>query len=163
MSYEQIADILDVTPAGARQLLHRARHRVAAGHRERFTPDPETHGRLLESFLEAFTSGDLDGLRNLLSAYAVAYADGGGKARAIARPVVGADAIVRAMAPLVARTSGADVRSVEANGGPATLLRVGDQDELLTIGVHDGKISAVFGVLNPDKLRYVFAQLAAGT
>lgn len=52
------------------------------------------------------------------------------------------------------------MRIVEANGLPAALLRIGGQDELLTIDVQEGRIQQVYGILNPDKLRYAFAQLA---
>src|SRR5690606_23730254 len=80
-------------PAG-RQLLRRARERVAATGR-RFPPDQADHERLFERFLRAFTTGDVDGLRDLLAADAVAYTDGGGKVRAALRPVTGAEAVAR--------------------------------------------------------------------
>jgi RNA polymerase sigma-70 factor (ECF subfamily) len=46
----------------------------------------------------------------------------------------------------------AGVRTVEANGGPAAVFSLGGQPQLMAIEVRDGKIAAIFGVLNPDKL-----------
>lgn len=158
--YDQIADILDVTPAGARQLLHRARERVVVD-RERYPADAEDHARLFASFVQAFADGDLDTLRELLAADAVAYNDGGGKAVAAPHPVVGADDIVSFVEALLGRLRVGDIRFVEANGLPAALLRVGDQRELLAVDVRDGKVRAVFGVLNPDKLRHTLARVDA--
>jgi RNA polymerase sigma-70 factor, ECF subfamily len=157
--YARVAELLDVTPEGARQLLRRARARVGDG-RVRFASDAQAHRRLLDSFLHVLTSGELDGLSDLLATDAIAYSDGGGKANAAVRPVAGSGRIESFLATLLRRVTVEDVRIVEANGLPAALLRIGGQDELLTIDVQEGRIQRVYGILNPDKLRYAFAQLA---
>lgn len=157
--YEQVAAVLDVTEPGARQLLRRARERIG-GDTRRFPPDADEHERLFERFLRAFTTGDLDELRDVLAADAVAYSDGGGKVRAARRPIRGADAIVRFAADLHARFAIGDVRDVEVNGQPAAVLRVGDLRQVLAVDVRDGRIRAVYGIANPDKLRYALDQLA---
>ena len=157
--YEQVAAVLDVTEPGARQLLRRARQRIG-GDARRSPPDAAEHERLFERFLRAFATGDLDELRDVLAADAVAYSDGGGKVRAVRRPVVGADAIVRFAADLHRRFAVGDVRRVEANGQPAAVLRVGDLRQVLAVDVRDGRIRAVYGIANPDKVRYALDQLA---
>lgn len=55
---------------------------------------------------------------------------------------------------------GGDVGRVEANGQPAAVLRVGDLRQVLAVDVRDGRIRAVYGIANPDKLRYALGQLA---
>lgn len=73
--YEQIAAILETGQANARQLVSRARRRLAA---ERHEPvDAGEHRRLLEAFLAAARTGDLAALEELLAEDVVSYSDGG--------------------------------------------------------------------------------------
>jgi RNA polymerase sigma-70 factor, ECF subfamily len=150
--YSQIAEILDVSVDSARHLLQRARARLADG-RKRSEPDPAVHADLLRRFLHAVTTGELDDLENLLAADVVAYNDGGGKVRAALQPVAGRDNVVRFIHGLLGRFSlEPGVRTVEANGQPAAVFSLGGQPQLMALEVRDGKIAAIFGVLNPDKL-----------
>jgi RNA polymerase sigma-70 factor (ECF subfamily) len=164
--YDQLAEILDVTPDGARQLLHRARNRLGDDRRAdrrdavRFPPDPEEHQRLLDRLLRAMGSGDLHGLEDLLAAEAISYSDGGGKGRASRRPIVGAQHIVKFLTGLARRFGMGEPQIVEANGLPAALLTIGRQRELLAIDVREGKIQAIYNVINPDKLSYIDGQLS---
>jgi RNA polymerase sigma-70 factor, ECF subfamily len=158
LPYEEIAGILDVTPGAARQLLHRAQARLAQ-ERGRFPSDRQQHARLLASFLDATTSGDLGALSQLLADDVVAYNDGGGKVRAALQPIVGRDAVLRFIAGILERWPVESTpRLVEANGFPAALVTGGGQHQLVGILVVDGRITEIFNVRNPDKLRYVESQ-----
>lgn len=84
-SHSEVAEILGKETAACRQLYHRAEQHLASG-QLRFAPSQEEHSRLLLAFLQALGQGDLAGLRALLSADAVAWSDGGGKARAALKP-----------------------------------------------------------------------------
>ena len=81
--FAEIAEILDTSEANCRQILSRARRRIA-DERPRFDPDPRERRRLADRFLAAAREGDMDGLVALLAPDAVLVGDGGGKARAIA-------------------------------------------------------------------------------
>ena len=173
--YPEIADVLGITVDGARQHLHRARARLRRGDDgdeaaedgqgqgrspvKRFEPEPDAHEALFERFIDALDGGDLDELRDLLAADAVAYSDGGGKVRAARHPLAGADRVVRFYGGLRQRLPLGDVRRVEVNGRPAALLRFGEQFLVLSVEVRDGKIAEIHSVLNPDKLRYLRRQL----
>jgi RNA polymerase sigma-70 factor (ECF subfamily) len=156
--FAEIAEILDLSVPGARQLFHRARRHIAE-HGHRFEADPEEHATLLDEFLRAVATGDLDDLEHLLADHAVAYSDGGGKVRAALRPINGRANIIKFFKGLVRRFEVGDVRLVEANGRAAAVFSIGRLDELLTIEVHDHAIHAVYGILNPDKLTYVEDQI----
>jgi RNA polymerase sigma-70 factor (ECF subfamily) len=160
--YAQIADILDITTDGARQLFHRAQARVASGTR-RFHADADEHRELLERFLEAVTSGELERLENLLAESVVFYSDGGGKVRAALRPVTNRRQVLKHIHGLVRRYPIGDsqLRIVEVNGSPAAWMSVGTTTEVVAIDVEDHRITAIYGVVNPDKLRYFRRQLAA--
>jgi RNA polymerase sigma-70 factor (ECF subfamily) len=161
--YAQIADILDVTPDGARQLFHRAQQHISSGGK-RFHADREEHRKLLERFLTAVTSGELDELEELLADDVVAYSDGGGKVRAALRPLLGPSQVCKLYRGIARRvTFGPEFRIVEANGVPAALFRVGPLTELLFVDVADHRIRRIYGIVNPDKLTYFQRQLAGAT
>ncbi|GIH18766.1 RNA polymerase sigma factor SigJ [Rugosimonospora africana] len=161
LPYEDIAEVLDMTAEHARQLHHRAQARIASG-ASRFDADTRRHAFLFESLVTATQSGDLSDLEQLLAADVVAYNDGGGKVRAALNPVTGVDNVLRFIAGLRARFDAAtDVRFVEVNGQPAAYLRMGDQEQVVGIGVREGRIAEIFAVLNPDKTRYARTQLGA--
>jgi RNA polymerase sigma-70 factor, ECF subfamily len=152
LPYDEIAEVVGGSPARCRQLLLRARRRVATG-RERDRPSREQHERLLAEFLDAARTGDLDALSDLLADDVVAYNDGGGRVRAAPRPVSGRRNVVAFVSGLVRRYGFRDDRIVDVNGEPALHVRVGSQVQVVMVETHDGRISALCAVLNPEKLR----------
>lgn len=151
--FAEIAAILRVTEANARQLASRARRRIAA---ERRTPVSRTeHRRLLETFIAAARTGDLDALEELLAEDAVSYSDGGGAVRGASRiPVAGRARVAKFVVAFAPRFwPGATVAWVEANGRPAALVsRDGTPFALLAISASDAGVDRLLWVLNPGKL-----------
>lgn len=149
LPYPEIAEILDRAPEDCRQLHHRAtRHLPAA---PRFTTAPVERERLLERFLAAARGGDLPALKRLLAADATGWSDGGGRVKAALRPILGSDRVGRFFA---ATSSGVvSIRTVLLAGEPAALVTRCDGQRLLAIAVADGRITDVYLIGNPDKLR----------
>jgi RNA polymerase sigma-70 factor, ECF subfamily len=163
LPFAEIAGILEISVESARQLHHRARVRVERDE-PRFRADPAEHAMLLERFLGAVGSGDLDALEGLLADDVVAYADGGGRARAAIRPVRGKANVLKYLRGLLRRFPfEREVGMVDANGLPAARVSFGVQSELLVIDVRAHHVHGVYGVLNPDKLSYLDRQLARRT
>jgi RNA polymerase sigma factor (sigma-70 family) len=82
-AYRDIANVLRLEEANARQVVTRARQHVANG---RTMPVNSTeHGRLLEAFIAAAQNGDVAGLEGLFASDVVSTSDGRGLVRA-ARP-----------------------------------------------------------------------------
>ncbi|WP_240973541.1 RNA polymerase sigma-70 factor [Nonomuraea composti] len=154
LPYDEIAGIVGASVANARQLHHRASVRLAEG-RDRFRPSSEEHAELLAKFMRAAGGGDLAALTELLHEDVVSYNDGGGKVRAALRPVIGRDKVVAFLRGLVARYDFRGVRMLEVNGLPAAMTEVGGHRQLVMLDIRDGRISAIYGVLNPDKLAHV--------
>ncbi len=152
--YEDIAAIIGVPAATCRQHHRRAVQRMAGG-RDRFRPDPADHDRLLGRFLDAARSGDLGTLNELFSEDVVAWNDGGGKVRAALRPVIGREKVLAFIAGLLRRYEFHDIRVIEANGRLAVWTTVDGHDQLVAFDVRDGRIHALFAVMNPDKLTRV--------
>jgi len=94
--YSEIAGVLGHSEVNCRQILRRARQHVT-GMRPRFTASKRKQNDLLERFLQATGSGDLNGLVSLLTQDAVLHTDGGGKAIAVPNLIYGADNIARAI------------------------------------------------------------------
>ena len=157
--HNEIADLLGITSAASRQLLHRAKERVAA-EKPRFTPPPEQQRRLIESFLGAVATGDVDALRNVLAADVVSVGDGGGKGFAAKRPVHGGEAVAKMWIGIVEKFgAGIDVSIEEVNGAPAVLgRRDGAIASIVTFAFDGGRIAEIASVVNPDKLRFAEKQ-----
>jgi RNA polymerase sigma-70 factor (ECF subfamily) len=157
--HNEIADLLGITAAASRQLLHRAKERVAA-EKQRFTPEPGQQRRLIESFVAAATNGDVAGLRSVLTDDVVALADGGGKSFAAKRPVEGADNVVRLWIGIVSKFGAGVQTSIEEVNGELAL--VGRRDgAIISIGMFtfDGdRIREIVSVVNPDKLAFAEKQ-----
>ena len=110
--FPEVAAAVGRSEAACRQLAVRARRHMDAG-RPRFEADRREREQLAARFFDALRDGDVDGLRELLAADVQMVGDGGGKAPAFARSVIGADNVARVLAsifPLLAthrRESGA--------------------------------------------------------
>lgn len=156
--HDEIAHLLGMSAANARQHYARARRRLSAadGERPRFVADRDMQRQLLHRFVAAATTGEVEPLADLLAADAVLYADGGGKASAVRAPAHGGLRIARFFRGLM-RQAPPDLRVdlVRANGAPALLVRTATD----VVGIYafevdprTGLARAVHAVRNPDKL-----------
>lgn len=154
--HTEIADVVGRTPAAVRQLAHRAREHVQA-RRPRYAPADDEAVRAVEQFLHAAGGGDLAGLLAVLDPDVVWLSDGGGKASAARRPLHGPSDVARFVLGLFRQATPAHrFRFATVNGAPAVVLSEGDHVEgVFCFDVHDGRITALYGVRNPDKLTAV--------
>jgi RNA polymerase sigma-70 factor, ECF subfamily len=153
LPYADIAETVKRTPEHCRQLYRRASERVAKD-RRRFRPSRREHARLLERFLDAARDGDLAALRAVLRDDVVVWSDGGGKAKAARNPVTGLDRVSRFLAGIYGRNT-FEATPMELNGSPGAVLRADGVTHAVTFTVVDDVISAIFLVINPDKLAAV--------
>ncbi|WP_330239189.1 RNA polymerase sigma-70 factor [Streptomyces sp. NBC_00525] len=156
--FAEIAAAVGRSEAACRQLLVRARRHMHEG-RPRFEADRVEQRELADRFFEALSHGDVDGLRELLSADVQLVGDGGGRAPQLARAVAGADNVARLLAtvyPLMAR-AGITCEPRQVNGLPGALFRVRDGAVLhvLSLDAPDGQIQTIHTVINPDKLGHL--------
>jgi len=151
--YSELARILGRAEPACRQLVTRARRRVAE-RRPRFDVSPEEHARLLGEFMHATTAGDVDGLVSLLAHDAVLRADGGGVVTADSNPIEGADRIARWFFGVMTKAPpGFAIDFGPVNGLPGLVMRVeGAMYGVMSIEVRDSKIQNVYIQVNPEKL-----------
>jgi RNA polymerase sigma-70 factor (ECF subfamily) len=152
--YAEVAQMTGKTEANCRQMVHRAKERIAARPR-RFAPSREETDRITARFIETTSSGDLSGLMALFSGDAVMTSDGGGKANAALNPVKGADSISRFVMGVLRKNEGLNPLHTltEINFQPAFITTISGRVESVTIlDIGDGLIRNLFIVANPDKL-----------
>src|SRR6266540_5730999 len=152
--YAEIAAIVGKAEAACRQLFSRAKRHIAAG-RPRFKPSPEAHRQIFTQFLRAAEQGELDGLMQLLSDDVELWVDGGGKVRGAAtRPLHGRAAVAQFVLATARRAPrGFRAEVADVNGEPALIVRAGGEVRLvLSIGVEEGRVCAIWVIRNPDKL-----------
>ncbi len=159
--YAEIGETLGRSEAGVRQLAHRAREHVQA-RRPRFEVDSGQQREVTQRFLAAAMGGDLHELMAVLAPDVVMISDGGGKAQAALRPIIGAAKVARFLVgisdrPYMGIESGdLSVQTVAINGSTGLLVMGhGQVIAAATAVVADGRVTAIQLVANPDKLRAI--------
>jgi RNA polymerase sigma-70 factor (ECF subfamily) len=150
--YAQIAQIVQQKEPATRQLVSRARKRLAS---ERRVPAESTEQRrLLTAFLDAAQSGDVRALEELFASDVVSYSDGNGATLAARIPVAGRSRVAKFVAAFSSHFwIGKTIEWVELNGQPAvTLSEDGIVTTALTLTAGEGGIQQLMWMMNPDKL-----------
>ena len=165
--FEQIGPILDRTPAAAKQLASRARHRLrsapahpgatAADGEPTATPsagstDLARQWTVVDAFLAASRDGDFDGLLAILDPDVVLRADAG-------TGPFGPSVLIRGAREVIAQSQrfaslGRFARPVLVNGAPGFLVvRDGESLALLAATVRNDKITEMDILADPVRLR----------
>ncbi|QPF76361.1 sigma-70 family RNA polymerase sigma factor [Roseateles sp. DAIF2] len=160
LDFEAVAGHLSRSVAACRQLSLRARAHVKAGY-ARVNLEEVERQRLLQAFLSALASGDVDRLAKVLADDAVLLADGGGKVNAVPRPLRGGARIAKT---LVGFSKLVDLGQLclqltPINGLPGYVLfdarGCAIQSVALAPRAGDGRVLTIYVQLNPDKLRHL--------
>ncbi|MGW6728807.1 RNA polymerase sigma-70 factor [Nocardia sp. NPDC055029] len=157
-SYAEIATAVGKSEAAVRQLNQRARDRV---HEKRHTAiaTPAEAQSVAERFSIAAATGDVQALMDVLAPDVVFIGDGGGVVSAVRRPVFGPDKVARLVIGLFQkgqRLGELGVHFGVYNAMPTVAATLdGVLDQVTSIEVTDGLVTAVYCVRNPDKLRTV--------
>ena len=147
MPFEEIAPIVDRTPAAARQLASRARRRVQ-GRRPEPDADMSEQRRLVDAFLAASRGGDFGALLSLLDPDVVLRADD-------AAVLIGAGREVRG-AQEVARTFAGRARVAQpalVDGAPGLVWSSRGQPRVaFAFTITDGRITTIDLIADPARL-----------
>lgn len=146
--------------ATVRQIAHRARQHVHA-RRRRSEPGSEAGREVVQSFLHAAATGEVQSLMDLLAPDVVQISDGGGKVVAAHRPITGSAEVARfVLGVLRTVTAATRVEHATYNGMPAVrYVTGGELDWLVAFEIRDGLITGLYGIRNPDKLHRAEAVL----
>jgi RNA polymerase sigma-70 factor (TIGR02957 family) len=150
--YDQIAEAVGKSTAAVRQIAHRARRHVTA-RRPRMEVSRTEQQRVVERFLAAVTTGDVQGLMDVLAPDVVLVADGGGLAPTVRRPVEGIQRVAAFLSRFSEVAPAAEVAALLINGAVAARLDLGGElNTALTFVVEDGRIARIYAIRNPHKL-----------
>ncbi|MEZ7155073.1 MULTISPECIES: sigma-70 family RNA polymerase sigma factor [Streptomyces] len=151
--FDDIAPVLERTPAATRQLASRARRRV----RDTAPPsDPDTarQREALDAFRAAARTGDFEALLAVLHPDVVLRADAGALVQGLAgsKRLQGARRVAES-AMLFSRYN-ATARMVLVNDAPGLVgVADGRVGSVLTATVHEGRITALYILADPERLR----------
>jgi ketosteroid isomerase-like protein len=150
--YDQIAEAVGKSSASVRQIAHRARRHVTA-RRPRMEVSRTEQQEVVDRFLAAVTTGDVQGLMDVLAPDVVLVADGGGLAPAVRRPVEGIDRVAALLSRFPQAAPDAEVSTMLINGAVAARIDpAGELNTALTFVVEDGRIARIYVIRNPHKL-----------
>lgn len=159
----EVAGTLDRDAAAVRQLAARARKHVQAA-RPRYRVEPAEADRIAQAFFVASRDGDLQALQAMLAEDVVIHSDGGGRVLAFRNPIRGLARVLRLYAGLRRKFTEPPIllRPLVIDGLPgyASIDR-GRILQTTALELRDGRITGIYIVRNPDKLRHVAAALAA--
>src|SRR5580765_1389292 len=155
LDFREIARSVGKSEANTRQILTRARGRLSEA-RPRFTVSRRESEEIVRCFRHACVTGNVEELMAVLHTDAELVADGGGKAAAATRPVLGADRIAKFVLGYAGKMhwSESDFELVTINGTAGLLMRhPASGNGTYSFDIADGRIRAIYVVRNPDKLR----------
>ncbi|WP_276308684.1 RNA polymerase sigma factor SigJ [Tsuneonella suprasediminis] len=161
----EVASVLQREPAAVRQLASRARRHVRDA-RPRFEISPESAADLVRAFHDASTKGDIQALSGILADEVAVYSDGGGKVLAFRNIVRGVDRVLRLFRGLARKAAYRPrlLHVVTIDGLPGFIsIDRGAALQTTALEVRDGKITALYIVRNPDKLRHIKVMLSEGS
>ena len=157
--FGEIAGVLGIEPANARQLASRARKAVAD------PPPPvddEEHNAAVGRFLAAMATGDLDAVLATLHPDALVMGDANGTTNTAVNVIHGADKVARFYLGLFRRYGPEALETLEpvlVNGqlGIATAGWVGETTKTTSparvggFAVRDGRVVGIYDIANPEK------------
>jgi len=162
-SYQDIANILQLTEANARQLVTRARKHVADERRAQVSA--AEHRRFLDAFISAAQNGDITALKQIFTEDVVSITDGGGIVGAARVPVLGRERVAKFIAGFPSRFWGnTTFSSMQVNGQSSVLImRDGVIIVLASVDASPQGIGQIMWVMNPAKLATISRSLPASS
>lgn len=165
MSFAEVAETIGRSEPTCRKLASRARMHVHEA-RPRFAVTRDEGHRIAAAFFKATREGDMTALRSLLAADVAAYADGGGKVPATTVPLHGLHSVLARHAAMARGFILAPSRLIRfgfLDGLPGFVtVEAGDIIQTTSLQIRNGRVSGIYVMRNPDKLRHLSIALSDG-
>ncbi|MFF9490390.1 sigma-70 family RNA polymerase sigma factor [Streptomyces sp. NPDC014676] len=154
LSFEEIAPVVDRTPATAKKLASRARLRVR-GTTPPLDPDRADQRRVVDAFLSAARGGDFDALLVLLDPDVVLRADGGALTGGL-RTIRGAAAVAGQLDTFQRMATAATIRPALVNGFAGLVNTLDGQPlSVMNFTIAGGRIAAIDILSDPARLAHL--------
>jgi RNA polymerase sigma-70 factor (TIGR02957 family) len=156
--HDDIAEAIGKSTAAVRQIAHRSREHVEA-RRPRMPVTRSEQQEVVDRFVKAVMTGDLQGLLDVLAPDVVLVADGGGIAPAFLKPLTGSRPIANLLSKFTKLVPGTQVENIWVNGGPAARIDGGEKggESVISVAIENGRITHIFAMRNPHKLARIGA------
>jgi RNA polymerase sigma-70 factor (ECF subfamily) len=154
--FDEVAEVVNKSPANCRQLFSRARRHLDA-EKVRFIPRKRESEELCLQFMMASMQGELEPLKTLLAEDVHFWTDSGGKVRAARNLMTGPERVGRFLLGMTKKAADLQLAWGEFNHYPA-LLGYDHNKTLVTmmlLYIEEGKIRAFYAIRNPDKLAHL--------
>ena len=154
LTFDEVAATVGRTPAAVRQLASRARRNVRddAGV-ARFAVARRDHELVMEQFVTACSTGDLEALLGVLADDAAGQADFGGSI-GLAPPVVGRQLIAPRLLFFLGPDSGTTIVRMPVFDGPGVIgFRDGVPQVAILLTIDDDRVHHIHAIVDPARLR----------
>jgi RNA polymerase sigma-70 factor, ECF subfamily len=153
LAHAEIAKVVAKSETAVRQIVSRARTRVRDS-RVRFEADPASRSEMIRKFINASYTGDTQTLMSIFADDIALTSDGGGKVNAAKRVIYGRKRLVNLHTVPIGKFDGRlSAYLVRLNGQPGLVEYAdGIPFAATTFSIEDGRITAFYRVMNPDKL-----------
>ncbi len=158
--YCEVARIVEKSEDNCRQILRRAREKIA-GQESKFEVTVEQRETVLREFLNATESGDLNRLAEVLTHEAVLVCDGENLGAIAPPPIHGLAAVAAFLSQRAARLLPELNATVIRSFGQVPMILNYRQDELanaMAFILRDGRIQTIYLITCPVRLRSLSAQ-----
>jgi RNA polymerase sigma-70 factor, ECF subfamily len=162
MGFPAVAETIGRSEESARQLAARARKNLRSS-RPRYKVDEAEENAITKAFFVASRTGDLASLSKLLAENVVFHSDGGGKRTAATNILEGIARVAQFIAGYgqkgFAQYGLPPVRFTHVNNLPGfATIEADGLPQTMSFEIEDGKITAIYVMRNPDKLKHVTAE-----
>jgi RNA polymerase sigma-70 factor (ECF subfamily) len=151
MPYSEIAEAIGKSAAAVRQIARRAREHVAA-RRPRAQVSRSEQQAVVERFLVALRTGQVQELMQVMAPDVVLIADGGGLVAAAPVPIHGAELVAKLLARANRVVAAFETTTVWLNGAPAGRIEIDGQLAAVSLVVENGRVTWIYAIANPQKL-----------
>lgn len=153
-NHEEIAGVLDISVENSRKLLSRAKEQLQKG-----TPvsrrSQAVQTGYIDKYLSAIREGDTRQLEQMLHDEVILLSDGGGKAVAATKPLMGVKSVISFLVGIFTKGyKDAHIEQREVNHEPALFYY--HDGQLVTcqiFTIRDGQVENFYFIRNPDKLK----------
>jgi RNA polymerase sigma-70 factor, ECF subfamily len=165
--YSEVSEIINKSEDNCRQIFRRAKQHLS-GEEKRFTIDIKSHEKILNQFLDATYSGDMNALIEMLKDDITLHADGEGKVigekgeviRAISQSIKGkkqvANFVIGVTAKLKRISPDSEFKIKVINNFPALVIYInGAASIAIMFELFENKIANIYAQGNPLKLKNV--------
>ncbi|MCX4765769.1 RNA polymerase sigma-70 factor [Streptomyces sp. NBC_01275] len=151
MPYGEIGEAIGKSAATVRQVARRAREHVSA-RQPRMRVSRAEQRTVVDRFLLALRTGQLQDLLEVMAPDVVLIADGGGVVAAVLAPIHGAEPVARLLTRANQVAVPFEMTPVWLNGAPAGRIEMNGEPTAVSLVVENGQVTRIYIVRNPQKL-----------